>query len=183
MITMVIRSEQIGERIKAARKNAGYSQEEAEAILNISRETLCKWEKGKTSPSVWYLQRISDAFKCDFGYIVGEYEEKTRPITDIKAETGLSTLAIEVLQSLKKNNCDDVLKLISDMIIFNIDDPIFIENKFILFQAISTQINLFKLDKRDINRYLWTIQDLFITFIKDQLRKSTLSVRNERNDQ
>ena len=38
--------------IKAARVNAGLTQSEASAALNINKATLISWEKGRTAPTV-----------------------------------------------------------------------------------------------------------------------------------
>lgn len=70
--------------------------------VQISRPTLDAWEKGEgNSPTISDLLRLCEVFNCDFGYLVGEYEERTRPITDICKETGLSSKAVEVILSAK----------------------------------------------------------------------------------
>lgn len=179
----------IGERIKAARKSAGYSQEKAEEEIHVSRETLSKWERGVTSPSVDDLVRVSKAFKCDFGYLVGEYEERTRPVTDIRAETGLSTKAIEILKILNKYSEGEELRIISDMIVFTVKDAVVkeftgdeseeskeVENILgdTFFQALNNLIYQFKLlpvDGLQKAGYMALFQRLFNDFIEEQLKK------------
>lgn len=164
-----------GNRIFAARKAAGYSQEEVGERLHVSRKTIGKWESGKTSPGTYDLERLCEMFNCDFGYLVGEYDEKTRQITDIEAETGLSAEAIEVLQALKYNGLSDVLDLISDAIIYSIQNPLYSESDTLLFQALSNTIHLYKLGvlgEMEEKGYLWLLQDMFMEFIKHRLMEN-----------
>lgn len=168
----------IGARIAAERKRIGYSMEEMGEKLNINRRTVENWEKEKTSPGVFDLVRLCELFECDFGYIVGEYGEKTRPVTDIKKETGLSSDAIEVLQALKAHNLDSVLHLISEAITYTLYNPLYSENETILFQALSNTLHLMKLGiTSEIGEkgYLWLLQDMFMDFIKDNLKEKQKS--------
>lgn len=36
--------------LEAARINAGYTQREVAKILKVTKDTISRWEKGKTSP-------------------------------------------------------------------------------------------------------------------------------------
>lgn len=40
----------VGEKIKTIRKMAGMTQEELAEKMNVSRQTISKWEKGLSSP-------------------------------------------------------------------------------------------------------------------------------------
>ena len=167
----------IGKRITAARESAGFSKAAVERVLPISRQTLTAWEKGDTSPGINDLSSLCSVFGCDFGYIIGEYGERTRPVTDIKAETGLSPEAIEVLRALNQNCHKDVLQLISDMIVFTVNNPAYSEYDTIIFQALSNVLHLFKIglfNEAEKKGYLWMMQDLFMDFIKDQLKGNSL---------
>ena len=44
--------------LKAARINAGLTQTEAAKVLDISKDTLSKWERGITFPSADKIPRI-----------------------------------------------------------------------------------------------------------------------------
>ncbi len=50
--------------LKAARVNAGLKQREAAEKLNVSRETICKWENGKTMPNVKQAAAICELYRC-----------------------------------------------------------------------------------------------------------------------
>lgn len=87
----------IGERIKNERnrENHKLTLDELAAKINVTRQTISKWEQGKGGgPTVWDLQRMCDIFDCDYGYLIGDYECRTRIATDISDETGLSDQAV-----------------------------------------------------------------------------------------
>lgn len=90
----------VGERIKKERNrdNHKLTLDELAAQINVARQTISKWEQGKgVGPTVLDLQRMCDVFGCDYGYLIGDYECRTRKATDIRDETGLSELAIDNL--------------------------------------------------------------------------------------
>lgn len=90
----------VGERIKKERNrdNHKLTLDELAAQINVARQTISKWEQGKgVGPTVLDLQRMCDVFGCDYGYLIGDYECRTRKATDIRNETGLSELAIDNL--------------------------------------------------------------------------------------
>lgn len=90
----------IGERIKSEREKAGYSLTKFEELVNVSRQTISKWEKaeGSSSPTLDDFLRMCNIFNCELGYLLCEYDCKTRAATDIHKETGLSEKAINTLR-------------------------------------------------------------------------------------
>lgn len=48
--------------LAAARVNAGYKQEEVAKILNVSKSTIIKWEKGRTEPAIGYCKKMSELY-------------------------------------------------------------------------------------------------------------------------
>lgn len=93
--------EEIGKRIRHEREKKGDSLEAFAEKIAVARQTLSKWEKGLTSPSLDDLEHMCSEFDCDFGYLVGEYNCKRRPATDIQKETLLSELACETLRTIQ----------------------------------------------------------------------------------
>ena len=89
----------IGEKIRKERKELGMNQEQLASALNISsRQTIAKWEKGSTIPQLEDMLNMCNLFGCELGYLLGEYELKTRAATDIQEQTGLSPKSIEYLK-------------------------------------------------------------------------------------
>ena len=95
----------IGTRIRQERERKNMSQDELAEQLEIkSRQTIGKWENGESCPSLDNLVDMCNCFKCDMGYLLGEYNERTRISCEITTETGLSEAAVETLLRLKPNN-------------------------------------------------------------------------------
>lgn len=55
--------------LKAARVNAGLTQEQVVAETGISRSTLHRWENGKGSPRLPGLQRLCELYGVPIGCI------------------------------------------------------------------------------------------------------------------
>ncbi len=94
----------IGNRLKAERKKAGIKSQNALAeYLNqnnyrsYTRQTISKWEHGLEMPPLDVLITLCDLFNCELGYLLCEYDCKTREKTDIHKMTGLSEAAIDIL--------------------------------------------------------------------------------------
>jgi len=95
---------EIGKRILKERKSAGYSSQSDFAIAlsysTESRQTVANWEKGKTMPCIDDLLKMCEIFKCELGYLLCEYDCKTRETTDIQATIGLSEEAVNVIKEV-----------------------------------------------------------------------------------
>ena len=57
-------------RLYQLRKSAGMSQEELAGRLNVSRQTISKWEVGETTPDMEKLIAISDLFDISLDELV-----------------------------------------------------------------------------------------------------------------
>jgi transcriptional regulator with XRE-family HTH domain len=91
----------IGERIRQQRLEAGYKRQcdfaEALGLRYESRQTVGAWEQGKRLPQLHILLKMCELFDCEIGYLLCEYDCKTREVTDISAATGLSEQSIKRL--------------------------------------------------------------------------------------
>lgn len=93
---------EMGEIIKAERKRLLDPLKTLEGLapaIHVSRQTLSRWESGEGNITVNDLLNMCEVFGCDFGYLIGEYECRTRQQTDICAETCLSPKAAGVIMS------------------------------------------------------------------------------------
>lgn len=61
-----------GENLKSLRKEKNISQEELATKLNISRQTISKYENGEVYPDINVLTNISKTLKYDINYLVSE---------------------------------------------------------------------------------------------------------------
>lgn len=66
--------------LKAARVNAGYGQNQAAKILNITPKTLSFWENGKSFPTVDKVKEICDLYHVCYDDII------FLPSTSLKAK-------------------------------------------------------------------------------------------------
>lgn len=100
MIDYESRKVEMGKRIKYEREKAGLSKKELLVKIYMSEsshKTISSWENGKSLPDLNSLARMADLFGCDIGYLLCDYDERTRDIADASKVTGLSPGAIEQL--------------------------------------------------------------------------------------
>ncbi len=65
----------LGEKIKAARKNAGLTQEQMAEKLMISRPAITKWESDKGIPDIENLKAISKLLDVSLDYLLNDGED------------------------------------------------------------------------------------------------------------
>lgn len=56
--------------LAAARVNAGLTQKQAAASLNVSRETIGKWENGKVRPTADKIDPICKLYNVSYDNII-----------------------------------------------------------------------------------------------------------------
>lgn len=89
--------EHIGTRIAALRKKAGMSQEDLAKELNISRQSISKWESGQALPDIDKISAISTIFHVSTDHLIHGTEtpsRKTCPWHRDDIAYGILTLAI-----------------------------------------------------------------------------------------
>lgn len=110
----------IGKRIKKERLAAGFKNQGSFAqkmsYHEDSRQTIGNWENGKIMPSLTDLFKMCEIFDCELGYLLCEYDCKTRKATDIQTATGLSENAINALSNIKNTDINEVLQTLSKLI-------------------------------------------------------------------
>ena len=65
----------LGEKIIALRKRMNWSQEELAEKLDISRQSVSKWEVGATIPDLDKILKMSDIFGVSTDYLLGRTDE------------------------------------------------------------------------------------------------------------
>ena len=56
--------------LKAARVNAGITQEKAAEMIGISRSLIQNWERGKSFPDAMHLKKIETAYGVSYDDII-----------------------------------------------------------------------------------------------------------------
>lgn len=59
------------EKLKAARKEAGYTQKQVEAITGIQQAVLSSYETGRTQPDIETLGRLCDFYLVSADWLIG----------------------------------------------------------------------------------------------------------------
>lgn len=136
------RLKKIGERIKQERCLAGYkSQSEFALALSYSedsRQTISKWESGKKLPSLEDFIKMCELFECEIGYLLCEYDCKTKDATNIHNAIGLSEKAISILHHICESSYQDTIVSFSK----------FIEHEKFFSLLLAMHTHVFELSKK-----------------------------------
>lgn len=66
---------ELGQKIKKARTDANLTQKDVADSLNVTFQTVSKWENGTTEPDLATLRSLSKLLGCTLEYLVSEDEE------------------------------------------------------------------------------------------------------------
>ena len=80
------------------RKQKGLSQEELANRLNVSRQTISKWEVGDSTPDMEKLIAISDMFQISLDELV---------MDKVQTQTGETPSKAEIVNELKEKVLTD----------------------------------------------------------------------------
>jgi len=62
----------ISEKIRELRKKAGLSQEELAEKIDVSRQSVSKWESAQTVPEMGKLIKLSEIFNVSLDYLISD---------------------------------------------------------------------------------------------------------------
>ena len=94
------------------RKQKGFSQEELANRLNVSRQTISKWEVGESTPDMEKLVAISDLFEVSLDELVkGEESKMPEPSERIDKSELYSDIKEHVLTEDNKKRVTKGLKI------------------------------------------------------------------------
>ena len=98
-------------RLYQLRKQKGLSQEELANRLNVSRQTVSKWEVGDSTPDMEKLIAMSDLFDVSLDKLVmGKEEEKGQ---EAQKSEFVTVINEKVLTDKNKKKAKSVLKIIA----------------------------------------------------------------------
>ena len=92
----------IGEKIYDLRKRKGLSQEELGEAIGVSRQTISKWEMGKTIPDTENIVVLSRFFGVDVSYFVPK-PQCEHEIAATVAETAVPDNDETAIKKINKN--------------------------------------------------------------------------------
>jgi len=97
----------IGQRIKSLRKSNNLTQEELGKKLNVTKVSVCCYEKGTRTPALDTLMDLSNIFNVSLDYFVGNdifvvaEEDNTYGMKMAKEE-------IQIIEELRKTNNENI---------------------------------------------------------------------------
>ena len=77
-----VQNNQIGLRIRAARKEKGINQSELASLLGKSLRTIQKYESGEIEVSIAMINEISKVLGCESTFLIG-YDSERKPLANL----------------------------------------------------------------------------------------------------
>lgn len=99
-------------RLYQLRKQKGLSQEELANRLNVSRQTVSKWEVGDSTPDMEKLVAMSDLFNVSLDKLVMGKEDEVKFQQPTKSDLA-TVLSNKVLTDNNKKKAKNILKILA----------------------------------------------------------------------
>ena len=92
----------LGKRIKSLRKRNDMTQEELGKLINVTKVSICCYEKETRIPTLETLVALADVFKVDVNYFLGSDEYL---IADTNEKYGISVAKeeVEFIKEIRKH--------------------------------------------------------------------------------
>lgn len=92
----------LGKRLKELRKKSNMTQQELGRMINVTKVSICCYEKGTRIPSLETLIDLSNLFKVDLDYLIGN---DTYVVSDNNENYGIKMAneEIELVKELRKH--------------------------------------------------------------------------------
>lgn len=91
----------IGERIKTARINKDYSQEQLGKLVKVSKVSICGYEKGTRIPNLEKFELLVNALEANPAYLLGLEVNVVEENSDYKIK--MAKEDIKIIKELKKH--------------------------------------------------------------------------------
>lgn len=85
----------LADKIIEQRKKNGWSQEELAEKMDVSRQSISKWESAQSVPDMGRIVRLSQLFGVSTDYLLKDELEKTEPSESEEEEGTLRTVSME----------------------------------------------------------------------------------------
>ena len=83
----------LGQKIKKLRIDSGLTQKDLSNMVNVTFQTVSKWEKDENEPDVSTLKKLASLFGCSLDYLLSEEEEEP-PVQEKEEENQPETIII-----------------------------------------------------------------------------------------
>ena len=78
---------EIGSKIKNARIQANFTQEQVAEALSVSRQTISNWETGKTYPDIVSVVKMSDLYNISLDRLLKEKKSMSNYLNYLEEST------------------------------------------------------------------------------------------------
>ncbi len=91
----------LGKRLKELRKKEGMTQQELGDLINVTKVSICCYEKGTRTPTLETLLDLAKVFHVDVNYFLGQDEYV---VAEQETSYGIQMAReeIEIIEELKK---------------------------------------------------------------------------------
>lgn len=93
----------LGKRIKSLRKQNGMTQEELGKLINVTKVSICCYEKETRIPTLETLLALADVFQVDINYFLGS-DEYLVADTNEKYGMSVSKEELDFLKEIRRHN-------------------------------------------------------------------------------
>lgn len=80
----------LSEKIRRLRKKRGISQEQLAQLLEVSRQSVSRWEAGQTLPELEKVVLLSEVFDVTTDYLLKDNVEESRSVTPAQVKAIIS---------------------------------------------------------------------------------------------
>lgn len=151
----------LGKQLKSARLSNNFTQQEVADKLNISRQSISKWENGSSAPDVHTLKMLASFYKTSIQDLTKENEHIERKIETNKHNIHTQKQKFSnIKKTLTKNETDDSWFLLIMLFFTFIYAPlsfIYAPLSFIVIPLVIIK------NKKDNHLYKWIIIVTIIT--------------------
>ena len=93
----------LGDIIKICRKAKNMTQEELGQLIDVSKVSICQWEKGIKTPSTKNLIELTKIFDVELSYLIGN-DAYVVAEQDDKYSMYMAKEEIQILKEIKKHD-------------------------------------------------------------------------------
>lgn len=100
----------LAENLKVLRGNATISQEEMSVKLNISRQTISKWENGQSQPSIEMLVELANWFEVTIDDLIrGDVVKRSKPMFALDSSLVENTVSKDIAKDENDDNIGNII--------------------------------------------------------------------------
>ncbi|EDP68389.1 putative transcriptional regulator [Carnobacterium sp. AT7] len=95
---------ELGERLKQSRTNKGFSQTNVADHLNISRQSISKWENGNSLPDLANLVKLSNYYEVSIDELLKENKQLKNKIEANELEIEDKSQKLNFIRGISQND-------------------------------------------------------------------------------